>query len=111
VRILVVEAKPPVRHAIDIMLTRRQHHVILAASIFEAMAALIDHDMSPEIALLDHAVAGMGGFAYAERLVRQFPGLRVIIMATGGGDDAAVRGWAFLAKPFTFRELVDAVEQ
>jgi two-component system cell cycle sensor histidine kinase/response regulator CckA len=111
-RVLVVEDEPLVRHLIDRAVTGHGHHALLASTVFDAMALLLDFPEAPDIALLDMVLPGMGGLAYASLLEQQFPGIRLVFM-TGWLDhtqlaDAEKRG-TLLPKPFTLHRLFTAL--
>jgi CheY-like chemotaxis protein len=113
-RVLVVENEPAVRHVIDIALTRAGHHVVAAPSVFDAMALLLDFAHTPDVALLDLIMPGMGGLAYAEMLRRQHPAIRLVFM-TGWQEhpdvDAAAQIGTILFKPFAPHVVRAAVER
>jgi DNA-binding response OmpR family regulator len=112
-RLLVVEDEAAVRHVVDRLLTAHGHHVVVAPTVIEAMALLLDFPEAPDVGLLDLVLPGMGGVAYAKHLVRQFPMIRLVFM-TGWFEgpqmaEAEALG-TLLLKPFTPHTLLAAVE-
>jgi DNA-binding response OmpR family regulator len=76
----------------------------------EALLAVEDGGLRPELLITDMVMPGMSGKTLAERLRRTQPQLRVLYMS-GYTDDSIMEGGmlapgtAFLQKPFTIREL------
>ena len=107
-RVLVVEDEPAVRHVLDILLTRRGHHVLTAPCAHEAFALLLDFPQVPHLALIDLALPRMGGFAFGEMLRRDFPDVRLVFM-TGWAEHhdivQAQRVGELLMKPIKGDEL------
>jgi DNA-binding response OmpR family regulator len=109
-RVLVVEQDPALRHMADRVLTRRAHHVIVAATVFDAIALLLDFPDPPDIVVLDLDLPGMGGLTYAERLRDQYPGVRCVFVVNDGVNSAAPAGATLLRKPFTPDALIATIE-
>jgi DNA-binding response OmpR family regulator len=109
-RILVVEFDPAVRHFIDRVLTRRACRVLLAASVFDAMALLLDFPDAPDVAMLDAGLPGMSGLVYAERLRKQFEQISFVFLTMYADDAELLPGAVILRKPFTVDALVSSVK-
>ena len=85
------------------------HHVLSAKSGKEALATLDTHP-DVDLVITDQIMPRMTGLQLREELCRRRPGLPVLI-ATGFAEmpAEAVAGGPQIAKPFTQRELADAV--
>jgi PAS domain S-box-containing protein len=107
--ILLVDDDDLLRATIPSMLEALGHHVAVAASGPEALAAL-EQAPPPEVALLDVNMPDMDGLETFRRLRARRPDLPVLF-ATGLKDDrleALLRtspAVGYLAKPFTLPEL------
>jgi len=107
--ILVAEDEPAVRNLVVMALTADGYRVVHAASGTEALV-LAEKEPGPiDLLLTDANMPGMSGVELATALVRQRPGLNVMVMSgyteeslTVAGQDGPVK---LLAKPFTPKEL------
>jgi PAS domain S-box-containing protein len=109
--VLLVDDDNLVLHSAAAMLEDLGHRVFQAASGREALILLAQH---PEIEVLitDHAMPAMTGAELASKAQSDFPSLP-IVLATGYAElprDLAVP-LTRLAKPFTQRELENAISQ
>jgi PAS domain S-box-containing protein len=110
-RVLVVDDDPLVAAGTAMMLEDLGHQVATAASAREALA-LFDREGLPDIVVTDHAMPGMTGLEFAERLRRTHPGLPVVL-ATGYAEATAnAAPWLpRLAKPYRPDELEDVLRR
>jgi DNA-binding response OmpR family regulator len=109
-RILVVAHEAAVRHAIDAVLTRRGHDLLIASAAYEAHALLLDFPTAPDIAILDIHLPGLSGPAYGLRLREQFPRIRLLLL---DGEEALVdlpAGTTVIPKPVQPQMLVNMIE-
>jgi len=112
--ILVVDDEPILRNLAVKILSRSGYTALAAGEAEEAIAIFEQH---PEITLLltDVVMPGLSGPALAKELTSRRPDLKVIF-ASGYTDDMVLRHGVdgatmeFLAKPYTFKELVARVE-
>jgi len=110
--ILLVEDEPSVRNMAARALGYAGYQVLAASGPTEARTLF---DQNPAIALLltDVVMPEMYGPALAKLLVAKRPDLRVLFMSgyadAISADSAGKDGSAFLPKPFTPAELLDAV--
>jgi diguanylate cyclase (GGDEF)-like protein/PAS domain S-box-containing protein len=104
--LLIVDDYPENLISMRALLQRQDWHVITAASGFEALGLLLEHDV--DLVLLDVQMPGMDGFEVA-RLMRgsQRTRLTPIIFLTANeqSQDAVIKGYAsgavdYLFKPF-----------
>lgn len=110
--VLVVEDESAVR----LLLTRALHAagfaVLTAESAEQALRKLEAETGPPALLLTDVVMPGASGVQLAERARRRWPGLPVLLTSGYAGDfERAIGsdGLAFLRKPFTREELLQAV--
>ncbi len=113
--VLLVEDEAPVRKITSRILGEAGYRVIAAEDGDSALRRL---DLYQRIHLLvaDVVTPGMGGRALAERILERDPTTRVLFISGYTADERledllARPGVAFLAKPFTARQLQRAVRQ
>jgi PAS domain S-box-containing protein len=113
--VLVVEDQDRVRSVV-VRVLREAGYQVLEASDGESTLRLIEQQPGVEVVLTDIVMPRLDGRSLAARLRQKRPDLRVIF--TSGYAEQADRAWlgsdgnaAFLAKPFTPRELVEAVQK
>lgn len=116
-RVLVIDDQEPIRRIIRRALENEGHEV-LDASDGELGMALLDRAPAPvDVVITDIFMPGMDGIQTLREIRRRFPSIKVI--AISGGDssglldlrqDAELLGAVkSVHKPFTAREIVDAV--
>jgi PAS domain S-box-containing protein len=120
--VLVVEDEDAVRRIVKIALETTGYRVIEARNGTEALEAARTHAGAIHMVVTDVVMPEMSGRELAERITKDFPGLRILYMS-GYMDDAVVRhgiveaGVAFLQKPFSplalarkVREMLDSAD-
>jgi CheY-like chemotaxis protein len=113
-QILLVDDDAAVRQFIFRALTSAGHRVVAVSSGQEALAAA-NKLSTIDVIVTDVVMPGMMGGAVARSITHLFPEARVLLVS-GYLDDASViphvatGQWGYLAKPFTIRELCDAVD-
>jgi CheY-like chemotaxis protein len=123
-RVLVVEDDLAVRAVVRRVLTSAGYTVLEAGHGDEALRRWRqerDRGAAIDIVITDAVMPELGGHALAERLRREWPGARIVLMSgyttEAEGDPARARGHAsaFLQKPLapqallrTVREVLDA---
>ena len=114
VTILVVDDESMVREAIKRLL-EHGGHVVSTADSGEAALALLGQRKF-DVVITDFSMPGMQGDQLVSRIRQQWPDQR-IIMATAFVEEYKVFGEAsgrvdhLLLKPFSFKELHDAIER
>ena len=113
--ILVVEDETALRELVVKVLEMHGYRVFAAASGVEALRVWAEHQAQIDLLLTDMVMPeGILGGELAERLLRQAPGLKVII-TTGyspgmaGKDLALLKGANFLPKPYPPSRLAQTV--
>jgi two-component system, NarL family, response regulator len=114
IRILIVDDHPVVRDGLRAILDRQPDLTVVAeASTGEgALAEFRRH--RPDVTLMDLRLRGMSGVEATERLCREFPGCRVLVLSTFQIEEeiyqalrAGARG--YLLKDASREELLSAV--
>jgi CheY-like chemotaxis protein len=109
--VMLVDDDVLVLHSAAAMLEDLGHRVIEAASGKQALSLLAEHP-EVEVLITDHAMPIMTGAELVETLQRIYPSLPVVL-ATGYAELPAdlAPDLTRLAKPFTQRELENAISQ
>jgi signal transduction histidine kinase/ActR/RegA family two-component response regulator len=113
-RLLVIDDEADARESLGALLRLEGHEVHAAADGAAGLALLAE--VRPGIALVDIGLPGMDGYEVARR-ARALGGSLLLIAVTGYGqrqdrDRAHAAGFdAHLTKPFTYEELMRAVER
>jgi diguanylate cyclase (GGDEF)-like protein len=108
--VLVVDDQHPLRVAAHRILSADGYNVIHAATASEALRLCSEYDGQLDLVLTDVFLTDWRGNDLAEHLLRQYPGMKVMLMS---GDPQAVQvaaGQVLLRKPFTKRELIEGVK-
>jgi CheY-like chemotaxis protein len=114
--ILIVEDDQQLRHLARQVLARRGYTILEAAEGVRALALAADHDGKIDLLLSDVVLPGLSGRLVAERLLMQYPGMKVLFIS-GYTDAIIVRhgvleaGVHFLHKPFVPNDLAKKVRQ
>jgi CheY-like chemotaxis protein/two-component sensor histidine kinase len=102
--VLLVDDEDLVRAATADMLAELGYHVVEAGTAAEALRR-IDQGLVPDLVVTDHLMPGMSGTELAGYLMRQRPGLRVLIVSGYADVDGIAPDLPRLAKPFRRDEL------
>jgi len=116
-RVVVIDDEAGIRRTVEIVLTRAGYEVLLAANGNEGIR--LCRETAPDLVITDIHMPGADGFETIAGLRTVYPGLPVI--AISGGDEterlellgsASLLGAvSSLKKPFTVRELLEAVHR
>ncbi len=111
--IWLVDDDPSIRFVLEKALTRAGYKTD-AFSDAEAVINALEYDQ-PTVLISDVRMPGMDGMALLESIVKDNPGLPVIIMTAHSDLDSAVQAFQkgafeYLAKPFDLNEAVSLVE-
>lgn len=108
--ILVVEDEPVLRDLFARMIGGLGYRVVTAANGGEALMAVEEEGLRPDLLITDVVMPGMSGKVLAGRLAKTQPGLRVLY-TSGYTDNAIVHhgvldpGTPFIQKPFSVGDL------
>jgi CheY-like chemotaxis protein len=107
--VLVVEDEAISRHALTWLLAASGYMTEAYATAEDALEA-IDHEQSPDIALVDVDLPGMSGLELAVKLMRVNPKLRVVLLTAAEGDRIErfrkSNDVGYVRKPVNFSELL-----
>lgn len=115
-RVLIVDDEPNIVLSLEFLLTQAGFEVVVAR---DGPAALDEAARRPpSVVLLDLMLPGLDGYEVCRQL-RERPdtaGCKIILLTARGRDADRVRGFEegadrYITKPFSTRELVDAVIQ
>jgi PAS domain S-box-containing protein len=112
--ILLCEDEPMVREMVRTILETSGYRVLGSLDPVEALQIAREHPGRIDLLLTDVVMPQMSGRQLAEKLLAQQPDLKVVFMS-GYTDDAVLRHGirddevAFLAKPFTPLDLIQAI--
>jgi len=114
--ILVVDDEETVRMAVRRILQKSGYRVLVAANGVEALEQLKSAGAQVALVLTDMVMPEMGGRELVERVVRDYPGVRILCMS-GYTEDPTLRlgqlagEHGFVAKPFTVADLTAAIRR
>lgn len=113
--LLVVDDEEALCQLIRDALARRGYRVLVATSGVDGVRLYREHAGHVQLVILDMVMPGMDGRAVFEALRTIDPDVRVLVssgyMDEGTAANILRRGVAgFLRKPYTVRELVEAVQ-
>ena len=111
--ILVVDDAEAIRKMVCAVLAQHGYGCVEACDGHEALSML--KNAAVQLVLTDVLMPGMGGAELANRMAREWPGLRVMFMS-GYSDHPVVRNvqqipTLFLPKPFTTGVLMAKIRQ
>ncbi len=111
-RILVVDDEPDIRATVSAMLEIEGYAVAEATNGADALTVV--EDDAPDLILLDMRMPVLDGWGFAAEMQRR--GHRIPIVVMTAARDAArwaaeISASAFVAKPFGYDDLIEAVEQ
>jgi CheY-like chemotaxis protein len=112
VRVLVVDDEPDIRATVSAMLEIEGYDVAEATNGADALTELERRE--PHVILLDMRMPVLDGWGFAAEMRRR--GHRIPIVVMTAARDAArwaaeISASAFVAKPFGYDDLIEAVEQ
>ncbi len=113
-RMLVVDDDPSVRLSIRAMLEESGHTAVEASGGAEALE-LLARDRGFDLLVIDFAMPLMNGGQLAAEVTKLWPAAPILFVTGYVENDAlrpwADRGYATVRKPFSARDLADAVER
>ncbi len=114
--ILLVEDEMPVRSFAARALSNKGYKIIEADCAETALELIQNHGREIELIVTDVIMPGMTGPAMIEKIIPDYPHIKVIFMS-GYAEEAFVdnygadRAFNFLAKPFTLKQLAAIVKE
>ena len=98
------------------MLEELDYRVTVAANGAEALLAIEEKALKPDLVITDMVMPGMSGTVLIERLRKTLPDLKVLYMS-GYTDNAVIHqgvldpGTPFIQKPFGIADLTSKIEK
>ena len=115
-KVLVIDDSNTIRRSAEIFLRQGGYEVVLAEDGFDALAKVSDHD--PQLIFCDILMPRLDGYQTCAIIKRnpRFAAVPVIMLSSKDGVFDKARGRmvgseAYLTKPFTKDQLLQAVEQ
>jgi len=115
IKVLIVDDHPVVRKGLHSCLANREHLKIVGEAADGAEAMLKVKELLPDIVLMDIGMPGMDGLAVTERLRKESPQTKVLVLSMHSTRDyvlriikAGARGYVLKDAPTD--ELVRAIE-
>ena len=113
--VLVVEDEPILRDVIARMLERLDYHATVAANGREALIAVQEKGLNPDVILSDVVMPGMSGEVLTARLRKILPDVKVLYMSGYTNNVIAHHGvldpgTPFIQKPFNLADLAAKIE-
>ena len=109
--ILLADDHPTARKSMQRVLLHAGYRILPAASGMEALKIFAEHSGAVDLLIADRMMPGMNGQELAETLLRQKPGLKVVLVS--GYEDAPVGLAAgaveLVRKPFSGKALIERV--
>ena len=113
---MVIDDSSTIRRSAEIFLTQAGYRVVLAEDGFDALAKINDHQ--PALVFCDILMPRLDGYQTCAIIKRnaKFAGVPVIMLSSKDGLFDKARGrmvgsQAYLTKPFTKDQLLQAVEE
>lgn len=111
--VLVVDDDPLILRIVSTILDLEEFDVATAEDAAQALQVLAE--ARPDILVTDVMMPGMDGFELCRQVKDEHPSLPVILLTAREDDDSLRQGKeagsdAYLTKPFSPLELIDAIE-
>jgi DNA-binding NarL/FixJ family response regulator len=114
IRILAVDDHPLLREGIGSLIARQQDMKLVAEAESAHEAITQYREVRPDITLMDIQMRGGNGIDAISAIRGEFPGAKIIVLTTYGGDILANRAikagaYAYLLKSSVRRDLIDTI--
>jgi DNA-binding response OmpR family regulator len=114
-KILIVDDEPNIVAAVEFLLRRKGHEVLVARNGDEAL--LLVAASTPDLVLLDVMMPAKSGYEVCKRLRErpEWQGIKIIILSAKGRDAEVSKGLSlgadiYVTKPFSTRDLMSKID-
>lgn len=108
--VLLIEDSPEIASILRLVISRTGHRALLASNLAEADKIWSAYKAEIELVVTDNALPDGSGIAFAESLVRERPGLKVIV-ASGMPGTNLPADFHRVDKPFDVAEFIAKFHQ
>lgn len=108
-RVLIVDDQPAVRFGLRMQLALDPDLNVIGEACCGEEALELASMLGPDLILMDLNMPGMGGLAATERLLRQAPGCRIVILTIQDDSDTRERARKVGATGFVAKTQVEAL--
>ena len=116
ISVLVADDHPVLREGVAAVLHAQDDMGLVGEAEDGAAAVRLYRDLKPDVVLMDLEMPGMGGVEAIEKIRRESPDARIVVLTTYKGDVQALRAIkagavAYLLKISLRKELVDTLRE
>jgi DNA-binding NarL/FixJ family response regulator len=104
IKVLVVDDHPVVREGLSAMLSRLSSLAVLGEAADGQQALDLVRQLKPDVVLMDLRLPVLDGVAATERIVRDFPATRVLILTTFDQDELILAGLRAGARGYLLKD-------
>jgi DNA-binding NarL/FixJ family response regulator len=104
IKLLVVDDHPVVREGLSAMLSHMNGLIVLGEAPDGQQALDMVRELRPDVVLMDLRLPVLDGVAATERIVRDFPGTKVLILTSFDQDDLILSGTRAGAKGYLLKD-------
>jgi DNA-binding response OmpR family regulator len=114
-KVLIVDDEPNIVAAVEFLLRRKGHEVLVARNGDEALQLV--EASTPDLVLLDVMMPAKSGYEVCKRLRErpEWQGIKIIILSAKGRDAEVSKGLSlgadiYVTKPFSTRDLMSKID-
>jgi DNA-binding response OmpR family regulator len=114
-KILIVDDEPNIVAAVEFLLRRKGHEVLVARNGDEALRLV--EAAAPDLVLLDVMMPAKSGYEVCRRLRErpEWQGIKIIMLSAKGRDAEVSKGLSlgadmYVTKPFSTRDLMSKID-
>ena len=114
-KILIVDDEPNIVAAVEFLLRRKGHDVVVARNGDEALRLV--ETAAPDLVLLDVMMPARSGYEVCRRLRErpEWQGIKIIMLSAKGRDAEVSKGLSlgadvYVTKPFSTRDLMSKID-
>ena len=112
-KVAIVDDEKDIRSAMSLILRKAGHEVVIStANGEEIVDSIVNENPKREIdtILMDYSMQGMNGIEASRIIKNKKPGTKIIFVSAADiRDEVEDAGFAFIAKPFSIRKLLEVV--